>query len=161
MVTRLRDTLRLPTERTKTLIVKTFESSSGQPQLCDVINLSMKTRNGANLVIPLLTVPTIFEPLIRQPISLAACRHPYLSTLDLADESDLDCSLDVDILIGVNHYWALVTGRNRQGDGPTAIETRFGWVLSAPAGLWIDYNEFAIMPHAKDWSNPTTRRQFL
>eukprot|EP00731_Ephydatia_muelleri_P009508 Em0005g94a len=60
VVARLRNTLQLPTERTETLIVKTFGSSSGQPQLCDVVNLSMKTRNGANVVIPLLTVPVIY-----------------------------------------------------------------------------------------------------
>ncbi|KAL5494489.1 hypothetical protein EMCRGX_G015831 [Ephydatia muelleri] len=133
VVARLRNTLQLPTERTETLIVKTFGSSSGQPQLCDVVNLSMKTRNGANVVIPLLTVPVICEPLSGQPISLAARRYPYLSTLELADESDPDCVLDVGILIGADHYWALVSGRNCQGDGPTAIETRFGWVLSGPA----------------------------
>ena len=132
-VVALRNILQLPTERTETLIVKTFGSSSGQPQLCDVVNLSMKTRNGANVVIPLLTVPVICEPLSGQPISLAARRYPYLSTLDLADESDPDCVLDVGILIGADHYWALVSGRNCQGDGPTAIETRFGWVLSGPA----------------------------
>ena len=39
----------------------------------------------------------------------------------------------IGILIGADHYWTLVTGSNCQGDGPIAIETRFGWVLSGPA----------------------------
>ena len=84
------------------------------------------------MVVPLLTVPTICESLSGQSISLAARRYPYLSTLDLADESDPDCSLDVGILIGADHYWALVTGRNRQVDGPTAIETRFDGFCLVP-----------------------------
>lgn len=36
-------------------------------------------------------------------------------------------------MIGSDHYWKLVTGETMRGSGgPTAIQTRLGWVLSGP-----------------------------
>ena len=57
----------------------------------------------------------------------------YLAGLDLADSSSLEDNLDIGILIGADQYWKLVTGKIRQeGTGPTAIETKLGWLLSGP-----------------------------
>ena len=40
---------------------------------------------------------------------------------------------EVDILIGYDQYWNVVTGEVRKGtSGPTAINTILGWVLSGP-----------------------------
>ena len=39
--------------------------------------------------------------------------------------------LPIDILVGCDHYWDLVTGSIQQSEkGPTAIHTKLGWVLS-------------------------------
>ena len=39
----------------------------------------------------------------------------------------------MDILIGCDYYWDLVTGSIYRGEkGPTAIHTKLGWVLSVP-----------------------------
>lgn len=41
--------------------------------------------------------------------------------------------MEVNLLIGSDYYWQLVTGEIRRGeDGPVALHTRFGWVLSSP-----------------------------
>ena len=41
--------------------------------------------------------------------------------------------MQVDLLIGSDYYWQLTTGEIRRGeDGPVALHTRFGWVLSGP-----------------------------
>ena len=75
----------------------------------------------------------ICEPLASQPISACIEGNPHLSGLDLADFSDGTSSLDVDILIGSDYYWNLVTGEVCRGNsGPVAIHTRIGWVLSGP-----------------------------
>ena len=66
-------------------------------------------------------------------MTLASKKYPYLSNLDLADFGQSNNNLNVDILIGADYYWSLVTGITKQGSGPTAIETRLGWVLSGPA----------------------------
>ena len=55
--------------------------------------------------------------------------------LDLADSADINSRLPVhvDILVGCDYYWELVTGGICRGlKGPTAIHTKLGWVLSGP-----------------------------
>ena len=40
----------------------------------------------------------------------------------------------VDVLIGSDYYWSLVSGRVRRGStGPIALDTKVGWILSGPA----------------------------
>ena len=86
------------------LVVKTFGSKLGIPQACDVVNVALKTRSGDDVVIPLLSVPTVCEPLSGQPVTLASQRYSYLSKLDLANPSECGVCLDVGILIGADHY---------------------------------------------------------
>ena len=51
--------------------------------------------------------------------------------LDLADPCNGHSQLDIDILIGSDQYWELVTGKICRGcAGPDAIETEIGWVSS-------------------------------
>jgi len=58
----------------------------------------------------------------------------HLAKLDLADSSDGESSWEVDMLVGSDFYWDLVTGGvSRGSQGPVAIHTKLGWVLSGPA----------------------------
>ena len=53
--------------------------------------------------------------------------------LTLADSTGGQTDLSVQLLIGGDHYWKFVTGKIFRGfDGPVAMETMFGWVLSGP-----------------------------
>ena len=59
----------------------------------------------------------------------------WQNVLDLADSGSADGNshLPVDILIGSDYYWNLVTGSVcRSEKGHTAIHTNLGWVLSSP-----------------------------
>ena len=109
---------------------------------------------------PLLTVPTICEPICGQPIALALRQYPYLSTLELADQSEPKDRLDVCILIGADLYWSLVTGGIRKGNGPTAIETKLCWVLSGPAtGLSCESTSMILLSsHTLKAEASTVRR---
>ena len=81
------------------------------------------------------TVPLICQPLKNQFVSNASKTYPHLANLHQADYSSGQHDAKVDILIGSDHYWKIVPGKTRQGDsGPTAIQTRLGWVLSGPVG---------------------------
>lgn len=78
-------------------------------------------------------MPSICEPLTAQPISLCLGKFEHLKRLDLADYSDGQDSLQIDVLIGADYYWELVTGHTSRCDsGPVAVHTRLGWVLSGP-----------------------------
>ena len=95
----------------------------------------MRTKNKSLLELQFLTVPLICEPLSGQPISYAVERYPHLSNLELADPVNHSSdNMEINVLIGSDQYWQVVTGNILRGvSGPTAIKTRFGWVLSGPA----------------------------
>ena len=58
-----------------------------------------------------------------------------------ADTVDISDKFEVDMLIGSDLCWSLVTGRVIKGKNePTAIHTKVGWVLSGP----IDHNEVMV-----------------
>ena len=82
----------------------------------------------------LLTTPIICEPLSAQPVTLCANVYKHISDLQLADSADGATRIEVDLLIGADYYWKLATGKISRGDdGPVAVETKLGWVLSGPA----------------------------
>ena len=115
------------------MLIKTFGSDKGSKQLCEVVSLCLSTRDGGAIQLSFLSVPMICDPLSDQPIAHAMKNYDYLTNLDLADYSCSTDMLEVDILIGSDHYWKLVTGEVvRSGDGPMAIQTKLGWVLSGP-----------------------------
>ena len=59
--------------------------------------------------------------------------YQHLSGLDLADHYSESEILEIDLLIGSDVYWDVVTGEIVRGaHGPMAINTRLGWVLSRP-----------------------------
>ena len=130
---RLKTALSLPTEQVDTMLIKTFGAVEKKRQNCDVVRLAMKTKTGENLELAFLAVPLICEPLSGQPIMCVSEQFPHISGLDLADPHFSGENLDVNILIGSDHYWEVVTGNVMRGVcEPTAIETKFGWVLSGP-----------------------------
>ena len=80
-----------------------------------------------------VVVPTICGPLVGQHITTCFENTQQFMGLDFADYSDGRSSLEVDVLIGSDYYWDLVTGSvYRSEGGPTAIHTKLGWVLSGP-----------------------------
>ena len=131
---RLREKLSLPTVRTELITIKAFGSDEDQyHDTCDTVQFELLTKDDECLTVTALAVPLICSPLTSQPISQAKERYDHLFDLELADEAHSTERLDVDILIGSDLYWELVTGRVIRGDsGPVAIETKAGWVLSGP-----------------------------
>ena len=57
-------------------------------------------------------------------------RYPHLQGLELADDNTLDHNSDfIDVLIGSNYYWDIVTGSIiKESDGPVAMSSNFGWL---------------------------------
>jgi len=114
------------------MLIKTFGSDKGSKQLCDVVSLGLNLHNGGAIQLSFLSVPLICDPLSDQPITHAVESYEYLANLDLADYSCATDLLEVDILIGSDHYWKLVTGEViHSSDGPMAIQTKTNYLLFA------------------------------
>lgn len=130
---RARRLLQLEPTGEQQLSIATFGSSQGHLRACPVVEVGMRVRVSSPLRLSLFVVPMICEPLITQPIATCVAENQHLASLDLADYSDGEASLEVDMLIGSDFYWDLVTGGVSRGiQGPVAIHTKLGWVLSGP-----------------------------
>lgn len=130
---RVKNQLLLQPIRTETMLIKTFGAENQNNKACEVVELGVHLRNGRGLNMSFLSVPLICEPISSQPIAFATDIYKQFASLELADYSHGDKGLEVDILVGSDQYWKLVTGEViHQHDGPTAIHTRLGWVLSGP-----------------------------
>ena len=64
--------------------------------------------------------------------------YNQLQGLALSDMVGPEDMLTVDLLVGADHYWRVVTGQMRRGRaGPIAVETKIGWILSGPVDLQV------------------------
>ena len=117
----------------QSMTIMTFGSKEEQSQICTLTKIGLVLHDGQKRPLKLYCVPFICQPLTCQPISFCRENFEHLSGLELADPSDDSSRLDVDILIGSDQYWELVTGEICRGShGPIAINTQLGWVLSGP-----------------------------
>ncbi len=129
----VKEALNLESKEMHQLMIATFGATAQDPRDCGVVRVGLKLKEGRDQELQLITVPSICEPLTAQPISLCLKEFPHLERLDLADHPNGQDSLQIDVLIGADHYWELATGRvNRSKNGPVAVHTRLGWVLSGP-----------------------------
>ena len=91
-------------------MIKTFGANKKTKQTCDVVEVGMIAKDGEVMILTTLVVPTVCDPICCQPVSLIQSTYDYLSGLELADSSEFGDNLAIDILIGADHYWTLVSG---------------------------------------------------
>ena len=139
---RLQDQLRLKPLRFEKLHLNTFGTQSYKTQACAVVRLYLRgCHDGETVAISALTSPVICSPL---PSAVKVDRYTHLSDLRLADECGTP-KKEIDVLIGSNCYWSLVTGEVvKTEEGPVAVQSKLGWLLSGP----IDYGEAHQVSHS-------------
>ena len=72
--------------------------------------------NDIHLVMTALAVVAIYKPLARQTIQFAQEKYSHLSGLILADNCSGNEDFPIDILVGLDQYYDIVTGRIIQGE---------------------------------------------
>ena len=59
--------------------------------------------------------------------------YPHLQDLEFAENFNNDGHDTIDVLIGSDYYWDIITNESFRADsGPTAVSSKFGWILSGP-----------------------------
>jgi hypothetical protein len=131
---RVKDKLALTVDSKKYLSIAAFGSRKGRPKQCEVVRLAVQTKRGDSQALEVFVVPHICDPITSEAAVTCVRTYSHLSQLDLADITP-DEAMEVDLLIGSDFYWEFVTGETvRGGEGPVAIKTTLGWVLSGPTG---------------------------
>ena len=128
----LKEVLQLQPEQSETMLVKTFGSEEQKRYTCDIVSIVLDAKNWSALDhLQIVSVPLVCEPLSGQPVVCEIKYFHQLTQLDLADSASCTDDLEVDILIGWDYYWRIVTGNLiHSARGLTTLETAFGWVLS-------------------------------
>jgi len=87
--------------------------------------------NGGQIPVSVLVVPKLAAP-VRNFIRTHLNHLPYLSGLTLAHPVTSDENFRISVLIGADHYWEFIQDHVVRGDGPTAVKSRLGYLLSGP-----------------------------
>lgn len=113
------------------LHLNTFGENRFKRQNCGVYKLNLEnSRTGHGAEIQAVSFAVICSPL-RSDVST---NYAHLDGLDLADFDQEESDDSIDVLVGADHYWDLVTGDIVRGEyGPTAINSKLGWLLYGPA----------------------------
>lgn len=130
----LKSGLGLNSTKREMLHLNTFGEKTFRKQKCEVLTLFLENVNEETSRVCVVSFPTNCSPLLSR---VDAINYPHLHGLKLADFSDSEDSIDV--LIGSDYYWDFVTSEIVRGHfGPTAVNSKFGWLLSGPTESVID-----------------------
>ena len=157
---KLAQSLNLPIVGKDKIVIKTFGDDSPVLHSCNIVQLAVQCLDGEMIYINAYSVPFICSPLSGQRIETAVTNYPHLTGLQLADYSDGSEPLEISILLGSDYYWLFVLGlpvRGERNMGPTALCTKFGYVLNGPVEVtgsgehsYTNFVETHVMKTASD-----------
>ena len=101
------------------------------PQKLDLASVSIRANDGSDIPISVFVVPKIAAPL-QNLIPDPADSYPHLHGLPLAHPVRAAGNFEISLLVGADSYWRIVQDRVVRGNGPTAVESRIGYLLSGP-----------------------------
>ena len=99
--------------------------------LIDTTTVQLQTYTGEKVNINTLIVPEIAFPL-KNNISQTTRSLPHLRELKLAHSVQNTERFEIDLLIGADHYWDIIEDKVIRGNGPTAVQSKIGYLLSGP-----------------------------
>ena len=111
---------------------RTFGCKESRAENVDIVQLKIKGKDDSSVIyVEAICIPEICAPLKNQNFNSASKKYKHLINLDFADCFDDEGSVTVDVLIGLDFYYSFLTGGIRRGrEGPVAICSIFGWILS-------------------------------
>ena len=128
----LKSQLNLGTMKKETLHLNTFGEQNYRKQDCDMVKIHLTKPGCEEIEICALGFPVICSSL---PSKVDVTQYPHLDNLEFADDFDSNSNDSIDILIGSDYYWSVVNGEAVRGEaGPTAVNSKLGWLLSGPVG---------------------------
>ena len=100
------------------------------PKELQLTSVAIQTKDGGEVPVSALVVPKIAAPL-QNLVPTPGDKYPYLQGLPLAHPVGND-NFEISLLIGADFYWKIVQDKIVRGNGPTAMESKIGYLLSGP-----------------------------
>ena len=158
----LADSLQLSPSRQEKVCLSSFGAETKSSQSLGIASIRLVTNTGEMIPLSVLIVPKIAAPL-QTIMSSQLHELPHLRCLTLAHPVTGDTQFEVSLLIGVDYYWQIVGDEVIRGNGPTAVQSKLGYLLSGPLSLQKSCREatnvfhITINPHA-DHDNHTIEK---
>ena len=116
---------------TEKVALSSFGTTSHSYQQLGATTILIETNMGDLIPLKVLIVPSIAIPIQNSfRGSLSSVQH--LQGLKLAHPVTTDQNFEVNVLIGADHYWSFVQDHIVRGNGPTAQQSKLGYLLSGP-----------------------------
>ena len=128
----LANTLALQPCRKEDITISSFGTQCQLNRQMAVAVVNLLTLSGQTVPLTVLVVPHIATP-IQNTVSSNVTRLPHLKNLTLAHSLTTDREFEISLLVGADHYWDIIGDKIVRGDGPTAVESKLGYLLSGPA----------------------------
>jgi hypothetical protein len=126
------DKLNIRQKETENINVTAFGGKSEGLRSLKVANIALRDQyNGQDIGIRALIVPEITTPM-QNLVRLDIATLPHLEGLTLAHPPSDVNSLDISVLIGADYYWSIVGDHTIRGNGPIAVSSKLGYLLSGP-----------------------------
>ena len=127
----LADCLMVQPHNTVELSLSTFGTGTSSITKLDVATIYLHGISGQVIPLTVLIVPTIAAPI--HTVDHKEVTHlPYLEGLQLAHPISSAEHFSITLLIGADQYWNIVEDHIVRGNGPTAVASKLGYLLSGP-----------------------------
>ena len=134
--------LRLQTTEKEVINLSAFCAQPKPPQNFDSTIVYVKTNSNEEIPIRVLIVENIASPLQLHCTDIINT-IPHLRELPLAHPVTNHENFEISLLVGADHYWDIVEDRIIRGNGPTAMQSKIGYLLSGPLPSTHSANEAA------------------
>ena len=127
----LADQLGIRYTESESIALSAFGAHTSSNRQLPMANITIVTTNGEHIPVRVLVIDQIATPLqnrFRQQIQTI----PHLRGLPLAHPVTSDEDFEISLLIGADHYWDIVKDTVIRGQGPTAVESKLGYLISGP-----------------------------
>ena len=138
----LADQLRSTSYGKETLCISSFGGETTSKSQIDIVRVVLETILG-DVNISALVVPTIAAPL-HNFVNSDVRKLPHLQGLKLAHPVGTPEKFDISLLIGADHYWQVVGNHIVRGKGPTAMQSKLGYLLSGPLSQQIQSTNTSV-----------------
>lgn len=126
--------LKLKVDNTETIQLSCFGDTGNTIQHLGKVTLLVETETNQKISIDELVIPKIAVPFKNQirKLDFTENKYMYLQGLNLAHPITDESIVEIDVLIGADYYWQFVGDKIIRGDGPTAVNSNLGYLLSGP-----------------------------
>ena len=122
--------LKLRSTGTEVIHLSGFGEQNRQVRHLKKAEVYLQSCDGGEIPINVLIIPEIAVPIQTHVKSVVNMRH--LKGLKLAHPVSADETFHINFLIGADYYWQIVGDNIIRGNGPTAVESKIGYLLSGP-----------------------------